>query len=309
MSRRVRLAGRHVVFCACFLGSGLFACCAAPQFTAGQRQTRRMLNLRRSRSARSAASAASERRARRVRPRPRWRSAAPSGPSRTAVAPAPVSAAISSSPIPPSGPTISISESACAKSEFRQRFGRGLVQHQHRRTRRRPRRDIGDQFGGRHHRRTPTERAAAGLPGRRSGHRLPPPQPLVRPSRRRPSGPRSASACQATNASAPASVASSIASSERSDFGSACTTVTVGRRRADASVASARAPSAWPLATLLDDARARPCPRRRRDRVPRRPGCAARWRRGSPRRRRRRRARRPRAARRRRTARGSSPRR
>jgi hypothetical protein len=35
-------------------------------------------------------------------------------------------------------------------------------------------------------------------------------------------------ACQATNASAPASVASSMANSERSDFGSACTTVILG---------------------------------------------------------------------------------
>ncbi|CPA56131.1 Uncharacterised protein [Mycobacterium tuberculosis] len=36
-------------------------------------------------------------------------------------------------------------------------------------------------------------------------------------------------ACHARNASAPASVASSIANSERSDLGSACTTVTGGR--------------------------------------------------------------------------------
>ena len=59
-------------------------------------------------------------------------------------------------------------------------------------------------------------------------------------------------ACQATNASAPTSVASSIASSERSDFGSACTTVTDGRAADSSAVLHAgRQPA---LGDVLDDA-------------------------------------------------------
>ena len=60
------------------------------------------------------------------------------------------------------------------------------------------------------------------------------------------------SACQATNASAPASVANSIANSERSDFGSACTTVTAGWT---ARTSSDPDPGTQPVAAgVLDDA-------------------------------------------------------
>ena len=59
-------------------------------------------------------------------------------------------------------------------------------------------------------------------------------------------------ACQATNASAPASVANSMASSERSDLGSACTTVTAGDGRGNG--AAVEHPRRQPaLADILDD--------------------------------------------------------
>ncbi|CFR89596.1 Uncharacterised protein [Mycobacterium tuberculosis] len=149
------------------------------------------------------------------------------GPSRTATAPASVSAASSSGAIPPSGPTTSINEPACAAaiSTIRSvasscRTSTAAPAATSSRTRctsigvdntpstggMRARRDCraAERTTARHRRKPLSTRAPSQFATQRA-------------------------ACHARNASAPASVASSIANSERSDLGSACTTVTGGR--------------------------------------------------------------------------------
>ena len=222
------------------------------------------------------------------------------GPSRTATAPASVSAAISSSEMPPSGPIDQRQRIGLCECHLGQRSGGRLVQHQH---------------GGRRCRRAPTRRArcvettpsTVGMYGRRdwraadratARHRRSPLSTLVGPSQRA----THRDACHATNASAPTSVASSMASSERSDFGKRLHDGdrSVLARLDEATVLHAGGQPA--LGDVLDDAvrhRARTvCS----GRAPHRAGFGARWPRGNPRRRRRRRAHRAREACRRRTA-------
>ena len=92
--------------------------------------------------------------------------------------------------MPPSGPTISISESACATEKFRQLDGGRLVQHQRRRAR--VVTHALRQLGRRHHAADRGDVRPPRLAGRRPGHRTPPAQPLVDFRRGRPSAPRTA---------------------------------------------------------------------------------------------------------------------
>ena len=186
------------------------------------------------------ASAASARRVRQAPLRPPMWSAAHSGPAGRPSAPASVSAA-----------QLVVADAALGTDQQHQRLG--LVEPDRRpagrsRTRAAPAppcgprpTHVGGQFRGRHQRRRPAGRGVGGTAGPPTA---PPPasgaapcRTLAAPSQRA----TQRSDCQATNASAPASVASSTASSERSDFGSACTTVTAGDGGATARLLSTRA--------------------------------------------------------------------
>ena len=96
------------------------------------------------------------------------------------------------------------------------------------------------QLRRRHHTADRRNVGPPGLSRGRPGDRAPAAQSLV-DLRRRSHRATQRYACQAMNASAPASVASSTASSERSDLGSACTTVTLGDAGGTASRLSTRA--------------------------------------------------------------------
>ena len=183
--------------------------------------------------------------------RPQHRRAPAAPPSR----PPPQSAASSSSLMPPSGPTTSITAVGRARARRRSavasptRAGPAPP---------RPAAAVAPTAATssavRHQRTSPPGRTDAATGGPPSA---PPPRQrrspfstLAGPSQRA----TQRSDCHATNASAPASVASSIASSERSDFGSACTTVTGGlarRRRCGGRSTRAVEPA---LRRVLDDA-------------------------------------------------------
>ena len=179
-------------------------------------------------------------------------SSAPSAPAAPPCAPAADSAAISSSAMPPSGPTTSINESACARDSSVSWLGRRLVQHQHRRTARHRLAHVGQQRVGRRQRRSTAGCTAAATAGRPTGPPRASAASPCRPSAAVPAG--HAARCLPGHERVGARLGGqldrqlgAVGLGQRLHDGDR------RRRGARRSGGPAPAPSAWPLRDVLDD--------------------------------------------------------